>query len=363
MIKVLSCSSVKGEWFITVESHDFYIDGKGGQLGDTGTIGDVKFIKILNDKTLQIDRYLEEGEYSFSIDTNRIKDISVQHTAQHLFSAIAYNDYNFNTVGFRMGEKYTTVDLDSKDIDDKLILELEKKVNSAITSKHEINISIVTREEANKIDTFRKQISDKVMGNVRIVEIKGLDMGTCAGYHVENTGDIKIFKILHFEKIKGNYTRIYFVAGDRAINDYIFKNNLILNLNKEFSCRDYEILNMLDKNKSEKIELENELKSITNKYCELLKENLTSYITEKNGVKYVLLKDNINVINELVKLIPEEFTFIGIWNKGGLISSKSINCNLFIKKLSNVLNIKGGGKEERGNFKGELTLDEIINLL
>ena len=48
----------------------------------------------------------------------------MQHTAQHIFSAEAYNNFGLNTVGFRMAEEYTTIDLDQKDISKEELYDL-----------------------------------------------------------------------------------------------------------------------------------------------------------------------------------------------------------------------------------------------
>ena len=186
MIKVLSCTKEKNNWIIEVESHSLYIDGKGGQIGDQGYIGNTKFLIVIDDKKIMVENEISVGEYEYTVDNDRVFDIGVQHTAQHLFSAIAYNEYGLNTVGFRMTETYTTVDLDSKDLDENFVDELEKKINSAIGEGRAILEKIVTREAANSIDTFRKKISDKVTGDVRIITIDNMDTSACAGYHVSD---------------------------------------------------------------------------------------------------------------------------------------------------------------------------------
>ena len=363
MIKILSCIKEKDNWVIEVESHNLYIDGKGGQIGDKGYIGDTKFLSVIDDNKIIVEKEIPLGEYSYSINKERVFDIGVQHTAQHLFSAIAYNDYGLNTVGFRMTETYTTVDLDSKDIDENFVDELEKKINKFIEGGKDILEKIVTRDEANSIDTFRKKISDKVTGDVRIITIEDLDTSACAGYHVSNISEIRVFKIINFEKVKGNYTRFYFLSGERAIEDFIKKNKTIKELNRIFSCRDNEILSMIDKFNNEKKEIENRFKDLNTKYCELLIRNLLNSSFEKDGIKYIVYKDDKDTIATLNKLIPENFTFIGLWDDAGLISSKTLDCGELLKKVSSHLNIKGGGKGERANFKGDVSVAEITNIL
>lgn len=363
MIKVLSCVKEKDSWVIEVESHNLYIDGKGGQIGDQGYIGDVKFLTVIDEKKIIVKKEIPLGEYQYSVNSDRVFDIGVQHTAQHLFSAIAYNDYGLNTVGFRMTETYTTVDLDSKDLDESFVDELEKKINSAIEEGKAVLEKTITRDEANSIDTFRKKISDKVVGDVRIVTIDDLDTSACAGYHVSNISEIRVFKIINFEKIKGNYTRFYFLSGERAIEDFIKKNKTIRELNRVFSCRDNEILSMVEKFNSEKKEVESRFKELNFKYCNFLSKELLASPIEKDGKKYIVYKDDKDTITNLNKIIPDDYIFIGIWEDGGVISSKIIDCGELLKELSKVLNIKGGGKGERANFKGSVSVEEITNIL
>lgn len=364
MIKVVSCSKEKDNWIIEVESHNLYIDGKGGQIGDRGFIGETRFLTVLDDKKIVVQGEMSLGEYTYSIDKDRVFDIGVQHTAQHLFSAIAYNDYSLNTVGFRMTETYTTVDLDSKDLDENFVDELERKINKSIGEGKDILEKIVTRDEANSIGTFRKKISDKVIGDVRVISIDNLDTSACAGYHVKNISEIRLFKIINFEKIKGNYTRFYFLAGDRAINDFVSKNKTIKELNRIFSCRDNEILSMIDKFNSERKENESKARDLSVKYCELLAPKLINESIEKDEKKYIVYKDEKHIIENLSKIIPDDYIFIGVWEDGGVISSKSIHCGELLKEFSKTINnIKGGGKAERANFKGNLSVAEITNIL
>ena len=53
----------------------FYVDGKGGQLGDRGTISDANIIEV-KENLLILDKNLEDGEHSYFIDEKRREDIS-----------------------------------------------------------------------------------------------------------------------------------------------------------------------------------------------------------------------------------------------------------------------------------------------
>lgn len=361
-VEVLSCEKIKEGYIIKLSDGNgpFYIDGKGGQLGDRGTIGGSIILEV-RDGNIVIDREITLGEHEYTIDGERRKDIACQHTAQHLFSALAYNDYQLNTVGFRMAEEYTSVDLDSNTISEETIKELENKANEVIRKAIELKIYTLGHEEALEIEGLRKAIKDKVTGDVRFVEIPDIDLGACAGFHVENTKDIKLFKILSHEKIKGNYTRFFFIAGDRAIRDYAFKHELSKELCHTFSCKDYEILTMLNKSLEEKKKIETEMKMIASEFAELLGEKLIKEAEEVNGYKFIIYVGDKITVQYLPRHInPEEYILItGSEDSYSIISSK-VNCKDFLKELTSVNNdIKGGGNQIKGNFKGKISKEEL----
>lgn len=361
-VEVLSCEKIKEGYIVKLKdgNEPFYIDGKGGQLGDRGTIGESIVLEV-KDGSILVDKEVALGEQECSINMERRKDIASQHTAQHLFSALAYNDYQLNTMGFRMAEEYTTVDLDSNTITEETIKELENKANEVIRRAIELKIYTLNHEEAMKIEGLRKAIKDKVTGDVRFVEIPDTDLGACTGFHVENTKDIKLFKILSHEKIKGNYTRFFFIAGDRALKDYAFKHELSKELCHIFSCKDHEILTMLNKSLEEKKKIETEMKMIASEFSELLGEKLMKEAEEINGYKFIIYVGDKTTVQYLPRHInPEEYLLItGSEDNYSIISNK-INCKDFLKELTSANNnIKGGGNQIKGNFKGKISKEEL----
>lgn len=361
MIEIIKCCKNDKNYIVTLLENPFYIDGKGGQLGDLGKIGDVDILKVLNEKEVLVSKELPLGKYNFKISLERKEDIAEQHSAQHLFSALAF-EKNLNTVGFRMAEEYSTVDLD-KELSHNELEILEKEVNDCIKKDIPIKEYFLTRDEIEK-SGFRKKISPKITENlIRVIEIEGIDKIVCAGYHVKSTKDLRVFKIINFEKIKGNFTRIYFLSGSRAIKDYFFKNDIIKKLTTVFSCKNEEIIEFVDKTITFKKEIENKNRELSLKYVNLLKESLKNEKISINEIDFLVVKEEKNIILELAKIFSENLVFIGIWEDGGLISSKIADCNEILNKIKEKYSIKGGGKRDIVNFKGTLTEEDIIKLL
>lgn len=366
-IGIKNCEKYNDNYAVEVEYIDLfstkiYPDGKGGQLGDRGHINNIKILEVKEDKVIIADE-LEKGEYEYSLDTERRNDIAIQHTAEHLFSGIALKDYNLNNVGFRMGEEVSTIDLNSDTISDEMVKELSDKVNEAISKGAKVLGTTVMRHEIETVEGLRKKISPKITDEyIRLVKIEGYDLCACAGFHVGDIKDLKVFKILSHERIKGKYTRFTFIAGQRALKDYEKKSEIIKSLNHKFSCRDNEILEKFENYQKEHEELKKSYNQLLQKYALSLKENILKNAVEINSHKIIFYHGDRELINELKKVFAEEkITFAGFYEDSVLIASEDINCSALIKEIIKADNsVKGGGGAKQGNIKGKISEDIII---
>ena len=344
----------------------FYIDGKGGQLGDRGTIAEANIVEV-KENIVILDKNLEDGEYTYSIDEKRQEDIRQQHTAQHIFSAEAYNNFGLNTVGFRMAEEYTTVDLDQKDISKEVIEKLEELVNKDIKADILVEEEIYTNEEAHKFENLRKAIKEKIKGDVRFIKIGDVDICACAGFHVARTSEIEIFKIINHENIKGNYTRFYFLAGDRAKNDYNKKHDIIKKLTNTFSCKDDEILEMLDKSLKEKASVTAELKSLGMRYAELMVKDFENTFIDYKNFKILIYNEDENLVGILPKFVNlDKFLLLIGYDTSYTLMSNIYDCKeIIINIVKNFPNIKGGGGRNKGNIKLDkaYSRNELIEII
>lgn len=366
-IGIKSCEKYNDNYAVEVEYIDLfstriYPDGKGGQLGDRGHINNIKILEVKEDKVIIADE-LEKGEHEYFLDTERRNDIAVQHTAEHLFSGIALKDYNLNNVGFRMGEEVSTIDLDSDTISDEMVKELSDKVNEAISKGAKVLGTTVMKHEIETVSGLRKKISPKITDEyIRLVKIEGYDLCACAGFHVGDIKDLKVFKILSHERIKGKYTRFTFIAGERALKDYEKKSEIIKSLNHKFSCRDNEVLEKFENYQKEHEELKKSYNYLLQKYALTLKEDILKNAVEINSHKIVFYHGDKELINELKKVFAEEkITFAGFYEDSVLIASEDINCSALIKEIIKTdSTVKGGGGAKQGNIKGNISEDIII---
>ncbi len=364
LITIKNCEKTKNGYAVEAEYNDpsavkIYPDGKGGQLGDRGTINNIEILEVKEDKIILAEE-IQPGEYEYSLDMKRREDIALQHTAEHLLSGIFLKDYNLNNVGYRMGEEVSTCDIDCDNISEEMINEIAEKMNKAVAEGAEVTERLVSHQEAAELD-LRKKLSPKITGDIRIVEIKGYDLCACAGFHLKNIKDIRIFKFVSHERIKGKYTRVNFIAGDRAVADYNRKAEITRDLNHKFSCRDYEIIEKVENYQKEHENLKRNYINMLQKYAEILGTSLVNEAVEINSHKVVVYEGEKDLIDSLRKYFTnKDITFIGIAEDTAFLSSTSINCANLIKEAVALDNgLKGGGGPKQGNIKGK-TSKEIM---
>ncbi|HAS80047.1 MAG TPA: alanyl-tRNA editing protein [Fusobacteriaceae bacterium] len=366
-LRVTKCIQQENKFLTNVEyinGIEFYPEGKGGQLGDLGSIGSAQILKVNKEGNLFLDRELRLGEYEYLIDMNRRDEIGKNHTAQHLISAYLKQKYNFDTVGFRMGEEYSTVDFPSLDIDEEKIKDLEIAMNKMIIENYHVEILTYTHEEANQIKSLRKSISDKVIGDVKVVKIGDFDLNACGGFHVKQTKDIGLFKVINYEKTKKTITRIYYKAGNRCYEDYYKKHEIIKKATVQTSSTVDEVNDKIDyllnDNKLKTKELSNLYQNYSELLCEKLKEN--AKIIGEN--KIIIYKKNDPATKFFPKFIDnEKYSLIYGENDNFTVISKAINCIELKENLEKIgYSVRGGGNSTRINLKIDINIEKIVDI-
>lgn len=331
-----------------------YVDGEGGQLGDRGSVDGHKILSVKRDGELcsiEIEGFIQRkaGEtVDIEIDLGRRRDISVQHTAQHLLSAVFERELGARTVGFQMGEEYSTIDLTISILTNEMQELVEKTSNSLIGENRSVRIEIMPGEIAGKLD-LRKAISEKVVESgkdIRIVTIEGIDKSACGGFHVQSTGELRVLKIIKREKVKGDLTRIFFVAGQRALLDYYRKHDLLVRASSILSCGYLDLPDRVDS----LVEEVKEAKATVRKLTERVAQNVARELSLTNG-ETLFIEDSEEIISLIPKYIEKEkYLFVGRFGDRVLLSSKGVDCGAIVTYLKNKLEVKGGAGKERGQF-------------
>jgi alanyl-tRNA synthetase len=190
----------------------------GGQPGDRGWIADsrVTEVRLHHD---ELRHYLEQpvgaGPARIRIDWDRRFDLMQQHTGQHLLTAVAQDRFNWETTAFHLGEDRSDIELNVARLEAQDLQALETAAMEEVRAAHPVTAWKVSPETLAALHVRSRGLPAGHTGEVRLVQIAGLDINTCGGTHLRNTSEIESIKLLGTEPMRGG-TRLYFLAGSRV---------------------------------------------------------------------------------------------------------------------------------------------------
>jgi len=252
---VIKQPKTKGNPGVILDQTVFY-PTSGGQPHDTGTINKVDVIDVFEDEHQQIvhllEKPVEDAQVACEINWERRFDHMQQHTGQHILSQALLKICNGETLSFHLGDWSATIDIDQSDLSSEIINAVEQHANRVIMEDRHVIAHVVDREEIRKYPVRKPPT---VEDNIRILEIENYDYSPCGGTHCSRTGEIGLIKIRHYENYKGG-TRIHFVCGSRALEDYQAKTEILKQLSKSMSAAESDLPQNITK-------LKDDLKALT----------------------------------------------------------------------------------------------------
>jgi len=215
--RILRVGQEDGRPFAILEDTVFYPEG-GGQPCDLGTLNGETVVEVQK-REGEVRHYLQvplaEGPASLRLDWTRRFDHMQQHTGQHLLTAVAQDQFQWATTAFHLGASVCDIELSAPSISLRQMDQLEEAVASEIRAHREISARRVS-PEAYKVEAVRSRgLPEGHSGDIRLVQIAGVDLNTCGGTHLRHTGEIEALKLLGTESIRGG-TRLFYVAGRRT---------------------------------------------------------------------------------------------------------------------------------------------------
>lgn len=338
------------EYHIVLKETAFYPEG-GGQPSDKGFIENVKveYVYEDNNKIYHVTKSpIYHNVVQGTINFERRFDYMQQHSGEHLLAAAFYKLFNGHNIGFHLGEEYVTIDISLPDVTKQMIEEVEVYVNNLINNNIPINAYTVNEIQLKGIPLRKKT---NVKNEIRIVEIDGVDYSACCGTHLNSTGQIGFIKILRVEKYKGN-TRVYFICGKRAVNDYYKKHDIIINLTRALSCEVNEINMRIQKQYNI---IQEQQKSIIELKQKVIEYEVNDIISNLHSDIFIKIYENkpyetiCEISNRLNKRGISTFLCTKL-EKSFVLSTplnKDIDCEVLIKEKLKEYNGKGGGKRNR----------------
>jgi misacylated tRNA(Ala) deacylase len=199
-----------------LEDTILYPEG-GGQPSDLGTIDDVPVTDVRRvhgviEHTLAAP--VAADEVTVRLDWERRFDHMQQHTAQHLLTAIAADRFGWQTTAFHLGARLCDIELDVPELGPDELIRLEDAVADEIRAARPVTARRVPLDAYADLEVRSRGLPAGHVGDVRLVEIEGIDLNTCGGTHCASTAELEALKLLGTESLRGG-TRLFFLAGAR----------------------------------------------------------------------------------------------------------------------------------------------------
>lgn len=220
---------------IILDKTVFYAES-GGQIGDSGEmkIGKNTF-KVLDtqkfDKVIVHTGEVIHGSFKIQdeifclVDNQRRLAIARNHTATHLLQAALRN-----VLGPHVKQQGSLVTADKlrfdfthfKDMTQEELDRAEEQVNKYILDNYKLKAREMPLSSAKKTGALAF-FGEKYSGQVRVVSVADISKEFCGGTHLDFTGQIGLFKIIHEGSVASGIRRIEAVVGMAAY--FVIKNN------------------------------------------------------------------------------------------------------------------------------------------
>lgn len=330
----------------------------GGQPGDRGTFGSVKIIDTQKDDDgtplhiVEDSAFLSIGDKCMlELDWSHRYKYMKEHSAQHLLSALLFNEKKLGTVAVHQGSDILTIELDANKVSKEDFLYIEDKANEAIREGHRIYQKEMSHKDAENLNMRR---SIKVEGDVKVVFIDGIDAVACGGIHVSNTSEIGELVYRGQESIRGHVRSIWSCSNEAV--EYRRDNERILQqasrlLSSEFSNIPSEIKRI----QKEAYELKHEVSSLKK---EIARNELDIHLSGSDG-KAIVFSTKIDA-SAFMDIISDSGKEILILQEGGKKSFLFCGDKEHFQALKE-LGLKGGGKKDIFSGIYLVDMDELID--
>ncbi|MEO0106889.1 MAG: alanine--tRNA ligase [candidate division WOR-3 bacterium] len=369
---------------IVLAESPFYAEA-GGQVGETGWIIGKDFkLKVLDTYWLQgmntCHCEIETGKFKpdrvvARVDLRHRKESARAHTTTHLLHAALrkiLGEHARQEGSFVEPGRFRFDFMHFKPLSDDEIRAIEDLVNEKVMEAIPVEKFWTTIDEAKKLGAMAL-FGEKYGRDVRVVRIKDFSIELCGGIHLDNTGEIGLFKIISQESASAGIRRIEGFVGFNLLEE--------LRRYREIIKKTSEFLGS-DTNIAERIEdFQNRLKTLENinqrqkaKLAALIAREIIEETKDKNyiiqrlegfdneGMRQVAdsvrekAKDKLGVLYDIVNNRVNYLVFVGDALK------EKFPAHTLIKTVGKIIGGGGGGKPhlaEGGGGKPE-KIPELI---
>jgi alanyl-tRNA synthetase len=366
---------VSGWSAVTLDRTAFYPTG-GGQPSDTGSLGTARVVECTDEGETVLHVIQGPAPPVGSVITGRVDwprrlDHIQQHSGQHILSQAFIKLFEAPTHSFRVMDQACEIDVELRDPSLERIERAVELANNVIWEDRPVSVREVTADEAAQLP-LRKESARE--GKLRLIEIDGFDLTPCGGTHAFHTGEVGLIAVRSWERAKG-LTRIEFVAGRRALEDYRRANKTARDVAALFSTKRDETPRLVSRLLEDNKELHHRLRPLEEiaagvTAAELLAEAdtdaaglriITKIFVERDVESLKLLAQALVATTKVVSLLASSDK-----DAVRLVFARSIDApgdmNALMRVACEVLGGRGGGKPElaQGGGTNPERLEEAI---
>lgn len=344
--RVTSCEKEDGVWAVKLDRSAFF-PGGGGQEADEGVLSDMKLLGLreegedivhLTPAPLEPGA-LVEGRIDWPLRFSRMQG----HSGEHILSGTVHRLFGYDNVGFHMGEEAITIDF-SGELSREDLSRAELEANRAIWRDVPVRTLLPTPGELAAMDYRSKK---ELTGQVRIVEIEGVDLCACCAPHVSHSGEVGLLKIIDSMRHRGG-TRMTLLCGEAALLDYeaLHENNAAVSA--ALSAKRLETGGAIARVMAEQEERRAELTKLKRELLQLkaaaLRPTEGSICIFESDIDMITLWELVNAGSELAGKVCAGFAGTDGDYKY-IIGSRTVPLRARAKEINAAIDGRGGGSD------------------
>ncbi len=363
--------------FVVLDRTPFYAEG-GGQVGDLGLLSTSHSETRVTNTTKNHDIFIHHVEIAKGILKTKDsvharvhemarKNTMAHHSATHLMHAALRK-----VLGTHVTQAGSIVDpqrlrfdfTHNKPMNREEIQKVETLVNEQISLATDVQTSQMKHKEAIAAGAMAL-FGEKYGDDVRVLKMGDFSTELCGGTHIQNTAEIRLFKIQSESGVSAGVRRIEAIAGDIAIK-YAFEN-----IDENLRAREIagvqagqNLSTWIEFKKEELKKLEREIKQLKGSQINLddLLANALSF-TSKGGDKARMVFADLavedrdvlaQITDQLKNKIQSGIVIVVGTGQGShpIIVSVSKDLTLFykagelLKEVASIMGGKGGGRPD-----------------
>lgn len=344
--RVTSCEKEDGTWAVKLDRSAFF-PGGGGQGADEGVLSDMKLLGLreegedivhLTPAPLEPGA-LVEGRIDWPLRFSRMQG----HSGEHILSGTVHRLFGYDNVGFHMGEEAITIDF-SGELSREDLSRAELEANRAIWRDVPVRTLLPTPGELAAMDYRSKK---ELTGQVRIVEIEGVDLCACCAPHVSHSGEVGLLKIIDSMRHRGG-TRLTLLCGEAALLDYeaLHENNAAVSA--ALSAKRLETGGAIARVMAEQEERRAEFTKLKRELLQLkaaaLRPTEGSICIFESDIDMITLRELVNAGSELAGKVCAGFAGTDGDYKY-IIGSRTVPLRARAKEINAAIDGRGGGSD------------------